>query len=37
MIELHQGQLGLSSARGKGTTATLHFPTDRVVATELAS
>ena len=37
MIELHQGQLNLSSARGKGTTATLHFPANRVVATELAS
>jgi PAS domain S-box-containing protein len=37
MIELHQGQLNLSSARGKGTTATLHFPVNRVVATELAS
>jgi PAS domain S-box-containing protein len=37
MIELHQGQLSLSSARGKGTTATLHFPANRVVATELAS
>ena len=37
MIELHQGQLGISSARGKGTTATLHFPINRVVATELAS
>jgi PAS domain S-box-containing protein len=37
MIELHQGTLGISSARGKGTTATLHFPANRVVATELAS
>jgi PAS domain S-box-containing protein len=37
MIELHQGQLSLSSARGKGTTATLHFPANRVVANELAS
>jgi PAS domain S-box-containing protein len=37
MIELHQGQLSLSSARGKGTTATLHFPANRVVAQELAS
>ncbi|MDQ7249188.1 ATP-binding protein [Dongia sedimenti] len=37
MIELHQGQLSLSSARGKGTTATLHFPANRVVAHELAS
>jgi signal transduction histidine kinase len=37
MIELHQGLLSLSSARGKGTTATLHFPANRVVATELAS
>jgi len=37
MIELHQGTLSLSSARGKGTTATLHFPVNRVVATELAS
>jgi PAS domain S-box-containing protein len=37
MIELHQGLLNLSSARGKGTTATLHFPANRVVATELAS
>jgi PAS domain S-box-containing protein len=37
MIELHQGQLSISSARGKGTTATLHFPANRVVAHELAS
>ncbi len=37
MIELHEGTLSLSSARGKGTTVTLHFPADRVVATELAS
>ncbi len=37
MIELHQGQLSLSSARGKGTTATLHFPANRVIAHELAS
>jgi len=37
MIELHQGTLSLQSARGKGTTATLHFPADRVVAVELAS
>jgi PAS domain S-box-containing protein len=37
MIELHQGTLGVSSARGKGTTVTLHFPANRVVATELAS
>jgi PAS domain S-box-containing protein len=37
MIELHQGLLSINSARGKGTTATLHFPANRVVATELAS
>jgi PAS domain S-box-containing protein len=37
MIELHQGELSISSARGKGTTATLHFPADRVVAHELTS
>jgi PAS domain S-box-containing protein len=37
MVELHEGVLNLSSARGKGTTATLHFPANRVVATELAS
>jgi PAS domain S-box-containing protein len=37
MIELHQGQLSLSSARGKGTTATLHFPANRIIANELAS
>jgi len=37
MIELHQGSLDLSSARGKGTTATLHFPASRVMAAELAS
>ena len=36
LVELHQGTLGISSARGKGTTATLHFPANRVVATELA-
>ena len=34
MIELHQGELSISSARGMGTTATLHFPADRVVAVE---
>jgi PAS domain S-box-containing protein len=32
MIELHQGELQLTSARGKGTTVTLHFPGERVVA-----
>jgi PAS domain S-box-containing protein len=37
MIELHQGHLSISSARGKGTTATLHFPVNRVVVHELAS
>jgi signal transduction histidine kinase len=37
MIELHQGLLSISSARGKGTSATLHFPVNRVVAHELAS
>jgi PAS domain S-box-containing protein len=38
MIELHQGELILASAgRGKGTTVTLHFPVNRVVAHELAS
>jgi two-component system cell cycle sensor histidine kinase PleC len=35
MIELHQGALILESARGKGLTATLQFPADRVVAVEL--
>jgi two-component system cell cycle sensor histidine kinase PleC len=37
MIELHQGELSLTSARGKGTTAILHFPANRIVANELAS
>jgi two-component system cell cycle sensor histidine kinase PleC len=35
MIELHDGALNLSSARGKGTTATLHFPKTRVIPPEL--
>jgi two-component system cell cycle sensor histidine kinase PleC len=35
MVELHGGTLSLTSARGKGTTATLHFPATRTM--ELAS
>jgi signal transduction histidine kinase len=31
MIELHGGTLSLTSARGKGTTATLHFPAMRTM------
>jgi signal transduction histidine kinase len=37
MVELHQGKLLLTSARGKGTTVTLHFPKNRVLAPELAA
>jgi PAS domain S-box-containing protein len=37
MVELHQGHLLLTSARGKGTTVTLHFPKNRVLAPELAA
>ena len=37
MIELHQGKLLLTSARGKGTTVTLHFPKNRVIVPELAA
>jgi PAS domain S-box-containing protein len=37
MVELHQGRLLLSSARGKGTTVTLHFPKNRVILPDLAA
>jgi PAS domain S-box-containing protein len=37
MVELHQGKLLLTSARGKGTTVTLHFPKNRVLTPELAA
>ncbi|HVZ02867.1 MAG TPA: ATP-binding protein [Dongiaceae bacterium] len=37
MVELHQGRLLLTSARGKGTTVTLHFPKNRVLAPDLAA
>jgi len=32
LVELHDGQLALDSAPGRGTTVTLHFPPSRVVA-----
>jgi PAS domain S-box-containing protein len=37
MVELHQGKLLLSSARGKGTTVTLHFPKNRVITPVMAA
>jgi len=37
MVELHQGTLLLTSARGNGTTVTLHFPKNRVIVPELAA
>ncbi|MGE5203631.1 MAG: sensor histidine kinase [Acidobacteriota bacterium] len=32
MVEMHQGQLQIHSARGQGTTVMLHFPKSRLVA-----
>jgi signal transduction histidine kinase len=31
MVELHGGTLDIFSRDGKGTTATVHFPVDRVM------
>jgi len=31
--ELHGGRFELQSAIGKGTTATVHFPSDRTIET----
>ena len=37
LVELHGGRLELSSELGKGTTATIHLPSARIVAEEEAA